>query len=67
MVFDEYQEEVYTKYGAHERRTGGSAGPIVDFTRDMVMKSTSYPQVHQAAIHWDARSKLGTRWMRNTS
>ena len=38
-MFDEYQEDVYTKDGAHERRTGGSAGPTVDFTRDMVMKS----------------------------
>ena len=28
-----------TKYGAHERGTGGRAGPTVDFTRDMVMKS----------------------------
>ena len=27
------------KDGAHERRTGRRAGPTVDFTRDMVMKS----------------------------
>ena len=35
-----------SKYGAHERRTGRRAGPTVDFTRDVVMKSkkkTSYP------------------------
>ena len=38
IVFDVYQEELYTKYGAHERRTGGRAGPTVDFTRDMTMK-----------------------------
>ena len=39
IVFDGYQEELSTKYGAHERRTGGRAGPTMDFTRDMVMKS----------------------------
>ena len=38
-MFDGYQEELSTKYGAHERRTGGRTGPTVDFTRDMVMKS----------------------------
>ena len=27
------------KYCTHERRTGGRAGPTVDFIRDMVMKS----------------------------
>ena len=46
IVFDGYQEELSTKYGAHERRTGGRTGPKVDFTRNMVMKSkkkTSYP------------------------
>ena len=35
-----------SKDGAHERRTCGRAGPTMDFTRDMVMKSknmTSYP------------------------
>ena len=37
-MFDGYQEELSTKYGAHERRTGGRTGPTVDFTRDMVMK-----------------------------
>ena len=36
-MFDGYQEELSTKDGAHERRTGGRA--TVDFTRDMVMKS----------------------------
>ena len=39
IVFDEYQGELSTKYGAHERHTGGRAGPTVDFTLDMVMKS----------------------------
>ena len=39
IVFDGFQKELSTKYGAHERRTGGRTGPIVDFTRDMVMKS----------------------------
>ena len=39
IVFDGYQEELFTKYGAHERRTGGSTGQTVDFTRDMVLKS----------------------------
>ena len=39
IVFDGYQEELSTKDGAHERRTGERAGPTVDFTRDMVMKS----------------------------
>ena len=40
IVFDGYQEELYTKYGAHERHTGGRAGPTsLDFTRDIVMKS----------------------------
>ena len=38
-MFDGYQEELSTKYGAHERRTGGRTGPPVDFTRNMVMKS----------------------------
>ena len=39
IVFDGYQEELSTKDGVHERRTGGRAGPTVGFTRDMVMKS----------------------------
>ena len=39
IVFDGYQEELSTKDGVHERRTGGRAGPTMDFTRDMVMKS----------------------------
>ena len=39
IVFDGYQEELSTKDGAYERRTGGRAGPTVDFTRDMIMKS----------------------------
>ena len=39
VVFDGYQEELSTKDGAYERRNGGRAGPTVDFTRDMVMKS----------------------------
>ena len=39
IVFDGCQEELSTKYGAHERRTGGRAGQTVDFTRDVVMKS----------------------------
>ena len=39
IAFDGYQEELSTKYGAHERRTGGRTGSTVDFTRDMVMKS----------------------------
>ena len=39
IVFDGYQEELSTKYRAHERRTGGRTGPTVDFTLDMVMKS----------------------------
>ena len=42
----------------------------MDFTLDMVMKSKKEDLLstrHQAAIHDDARSKLGTRWMRNTS
>ena len=46
IAFDGYQEELSTKYGAHERRTGGRTGSTVDFTRDMVMKSkkeTCYP------------------------
>ena len=46
IVFDGYQEGLSTKDGAHERRTGRRAGPTVDFTRDMVMKSkkeTYYP------------------------
>ena len=38
-MFDGYQEELSTKHGAHERRTGGRTGPTADFTRDMVMKS----------------------------
>ena len=38
-MFDGYQEELSTKDGAHERRTGGRADPTVDFTRDVVMKS----------------------------
>ena len=38
-MFDGYQEELSTKDGAHERRTGGRADPTVDFTRNMVMKS----------------------------
>ena len=38
-VFDGCQEELSTKYGAHERRTGGRACQTVDFTRDVVMKS----------------------------
>ena len=37
-MFDGYQEELSTKDDAHERRTGGRAGPKVDFTRNMVMK-----------------------------
>ena len=40
LELDEYQEGLSTKYGTHERHTGGTAGPTVDFTRDMVMKST---------------------------
>ena len=39
IVFDGYHEELSTKYGAHERRTGGRAGPTVDSTRDKVMQS----------------------------
>ena len=39
IVFDWYQEGLSTKDGTHERRTGGRAGPTVDFTRYMVMKS----------------------------
>ena len=39
IVFDKYQEDISTKDGAHERPTGGRAGPIVDFTRDMIIKS----------------------------
>ena len=39
IVFDEYQGELSTKDGAHERRTGGRAGPTMDFTLDMVMES----------------------------
>ena len=39
MPFDGYQEELSTKDGARERRTGGRAGPTVYFTRDMVTKS----------------------------
>ena len=58
IVFEGYQEELSTKDGAHERRT-------VDFTRDMVMTSKKrrplIKQGQQAAIHYDARSKLGTR------
>ena len=38
-MFDGYQEELPTKDGAHESRTGGRAGPTEDFTRDMIMKS----------------------------
>ena len=33
------RKNVSTNDGAHERRTGGRAGPTVDFKRDMVMKS----------------------------
>ena len=40
LELDEYQEGLSTKYGTHERHTGGTAGPTVDFTRDMVMKYT---------------------------
>ena len=46
IAFDGYREELSTKYGAHERRTGGRTGSTVDFTRDMVIKSkkeTCYP------------------------
>ena len=61
-MFDGYQEELSTKGGAHERRTAGRAGPTVDFTRDMVVKSkkrrTLIQQGQQEAIHYDARSKL---------
>ena len=39
IVFDGYQEELSTKCGAHERRTGGRAGPTMDFTRNMIMTS----------------------------
>ena len=39
IVLDGYHEELSTKDGAHERRTGGRACPTVDFTRDMIMKS----------------------------
>ena len=39
IVFDGYQEELSTKYDAHERRTGGRTGTTMDFTRDMVTKS----------------------------
>ena len=39
MPFDGYQEELSTKDGARERRTGGRAGPTVYFKRDMVTKS----------------------------
>ena len=39
IVFDVYQEELSTKCGSHGRRTGGRAGPRVDFIRDMVMQS----------------------------
>ena len=38
-MFDGYQEELSTKDGAHERRTGGRAGPTVDFIWDMGMNS----------------------------
>ena len=31
IVFDGYQEELSTKYGAHERRTGGRAGPAAGY------------------------------------
>ena len=55
IVFDGYQEELSTKDGAHERRTCGRAGPTVDFTRNMVMKSKKrrplIQQGQQAAIH----------------
>ena len=48
IVFNGYQEELSTKYVAHERCTDERAGPTMDFTRDMIMKSkknknTSYP------------------------
>ena len=33
------RKNLSTNDGAHERRTGGRAGPTVDFKRDMVMKS----------------------------
>ena len=40
IVFDVYQEGPSTNDGARERRTGGRAGPKVDFTPDhMGMKS----------------------------
>jgi 5'-3' exonuclease len=39
IAFDGYKEELSTKDSAHRRRTGGRAGPTVDFTSDMVMKS----------------------------
>ena len=39
IVFDGYQEELSTKDSAHERHTGGRAGPTMDFTWDMVRKS----------------------------
>ena len=39
IVFDGNKEELSTKYGAHELRTGGRTDPTVGFTRDMVMKS----------------------------
>ena len=38
-MFDGYQEDISTKYGAHERRTGGRTDPTLDFTRNMAMKS----------------------------
>ena len=41
IVFDGYQEELSTKYGAHECRTGGRTGPTVDFIRYVVMKSSN--------------------------
>ena len=65
MPFDGYQEEISTKDGAHERRTGGRAGPSVYFTRNW--SRSRKRQGQQAAIREDASSKLGTRWMRNTS
>ena len=46
IVFDEYQEGLSTKDGAHERRTGRRTGPTVECPRDMITKSkneTYYP------------------------
>lgn len=38
IIFDGYLQELSTKDGAHQHRTGGRTGLTVDFTKDMVMK-----------------------------